>query len=221
MPENKSLRDQVIDLLIYAPIGALVSASEDLSGLVEKGRNKLEGEVSLARLVGNFAVNQGHTRAARLVEDLVGHMEDLLRPSTGSGGGEGPGSSHDDSGDDEFWAGRSDGPAGEISSDGPDKLRPSRARSTGRARGVRTGSVDPRRPARTVPGRPVGAQARRADPSGLAIPGYDSLSASQVVQRLAGLTTSELEAVRSYEDHTRGRKTIVNRSTQLLADQGS
>ena len=49
----------------------------------------------------------------------------------------------------------------------------------------------------------------------LAIPGYDSLSASQVVQRLAGLSGAELEAVRSYEAGSRGRKTVLSRIAQL------
>ncbi|HEX8581486.1 MAG TPA: hypothetical protein VF640_04120, partial [Acidimicrobiales bacterium] len=49
----------------------------------------------------------------------------------------------------------------------------------------------------------------------LAIPDYDSLSASQVVPRLAGLSPDELEAVGAYEAETRGRKTILNRIAQL------
>jgi hypothetical protein len=49
----------------------------------------------------------------------------------------------------------------------------------------------------------------------LAIPGYDALSASQVVQRLAGLSADELESVRAYESATRGRKTILSRVAQL------
>ena len=49
----------------------------------------------------------------------------------------------------------------------------------------------------------------------LAIPGYDALSASQVVQRLAGLSADELEAVRLYELATRRRKTILSRIDQL------
>lgn len=54
-------------------------------------------------------------------------------------------------------------------------------------------------------------------PSGahLAIPGYDTLSASQVVQRLAGLSADELEAVRTYESDTRGRRTILSKISQL------
>lgn len=62
----------------------------------------------------------------------------------------------------------------------------------------------------------------KASPSGatatgdhLAITGYDTLSASQVVQRLAGLEASELEAVRHYEEQTRGRRTILSKIGQL------
>ena len=55
----------------------------------------------------------------------------------------------------------------------------------------------------------------------LAIPGYDTLSASQVVQRLAGLAADELDAVREYEDATRGRRTILSKITQLQADRPS
>lgn len=60
----------------------------------------------------------------------------------------------------------------------------------------------------------------RADPSALAIPGYDSLSASQVVQRLTGLSRPELEAVRVYEEAGRGRKTILTRVAQLQTASG-
>ena len=49
----------------------------------------------------------------------------------------------------------------------------------------------------------------------LAIPDYDSLSASQVVTRLEGLSGEELEAVRAYEVAHRGRKTILNKVAQL------
>jgi hypothetical protein len=51
--------------------------------------------------------------------------------------------------------------------------------------------------------------------AGLAIPDYDSLSASQVVPRLEGLSTSELAAVESYEAAHRGRKTILSKIAQL------
>jgi hypothetical protein len=53
------------------------------------------------------------------------------------------------------------------------------------------------------------------DASPLAIPGYDTLSASQVVPRLEGLSADELEAIRAYELATRARKTVLTRITQL------
>ena len=53
------------------------------------------------------------------------------------------------------------------------------------------------------------------DANNLAIPGYDTLSASQVVQRLAGLNSEELAAIGAYEAAGRGRRTILNRVAQL------
>lgn len=60
---------------------------------------------------------------------------------------------------------------------------------------------------------PGGGTAARSDH--LAIPGYDSLSASQVVQRLPSLSSAELAAVADYETATRGRRTILSRIAQL------
>ena len=49
----------------------------------------------------------------------------------------------------------------------------------------------------------------------LAIPGYDALSASQVVERLDGLDATELQAVRAYESAHRNRRTILGKIDQL------
>lgn len=53
------------------------------------------------------------------------------------------------------------------------------------------------------------------DVDALAIPDYDGLSASHVVNRLAGLSADELEMVRLYEAANRGRKTILSKIAQL------
>jgi hypothetical protein len=45
---------------------------------------------------------------------------------------------------------------------------------------------------------------------------YDGLSASQVVSRLTGLTAEELRAVRSYEESSRGRRTVILAIDRLL-----
>jgi hypothetical protein len=49
----------------------------------------------------------------------------------------------------------------------------------------------------------------------LPIPGYDALSASQVVERLAGLEPTELDAVQAYESAHRRRRTILGKIEQL------
>lgn len=45
--------------------------------------------------------------------------------------------------------------------------------------------------------------------AGLPIPGYDGLSASQVIERLEGLSPDALERVRRYEAAHRARRTIL------------
>ncbi len=49
----------------------------------------------------------------------------------------------------------------------------------------------------------------------LGITDYASLSASQVMPRLVGLTADELETLRHFELQNRGRKTILNKIAQL------
>jgi len=58
---------------------------------------------------------------------------------------------------------------------------------------------------------------RRAEAQALAIPDYDELSASQVVERLDGLPPADLAAVRTYEEAHRGRRTILFKIDQLIA----
>jgi hypothetical protein len=69
------------------------------------------------------------------------------------------------------------------------------------------------------PPRPTSANGHVPPVSTLSIPGFDTLSASQVVQRLDGLNRSELVAVRAYEASSRGRRTILSRVDQLLDER--
>lgn len=70
-----------------------------------------------------------------------------------------------------------------------------------------------------VPMRPATGNGHIPAVSTLSIPGFDTLSASQVVQRLDGLNRMELVSVRAYEASTRGRRTILNRVDQLLDER--
>jgi hypothetical protein len=90
----------------------------------------------------------------------------------------------------------------------PTPLRPRRAAPP-------SGGGSPTAARRSASGsRPTGSD---IDPASLAILDYESLSASQVVPRLESLTPDELEAVRRYENDTRGRRTILNKIAQLQA----
>src|SRR4051812_12378509 len=64
-------------------------------------------------------------------------------------------------------------------------------------------------PVRVAPAPTNGTNGASSDDASLPIPGYDALSASQVVERLAGLSPAELGAVRSYEGAHRNRRTIL------------
>lgn len=72
-------------------------------------------------------------------------------------------------------------------------------------------------PATSAAPPPVPPTAKRMPPppDNLGVAGYSSLSASQVVSRLAGLSAAQLKAVKEYEASTRRRRTVMNRVDQL------
>lgn len=72
------------------------------------------------------------------------------------------------------------------------------------------------RAARTPPRAPAPAMMAAER---LPIPGYDTLSASQVLPRLAPLDRAELDALRRYEAAHRGRRTILGRIDQLRRER--
>ena len=157
--------EQLLDLLVYAPLGLLLEARDLVPKLAAKGRQRMGGQVTVARMIGELAVRQGQRRA----ESVIRRMRE--QPT-----GTAPG----------------DGDAGQqTNGHGSATTAPADATS------------------------PAAGPVTAPDAASLAIPGYDTLSASQVVPRLEGLTISELDAVRAYEVATRGRKTVLTRIDQL------
>lgn len=72
---------------------------------------------------------------------------------------------------------------------------------------IRAGAADP---------EPTAAE-NTPDPGGLAIPDYDGLAASQIIERLEGLDATELDAVDAYERATRARRTVLGKIAILRA----
>ncbi len=142
MSTHQDPTEQLLDLLVYAPLGLLLEARDLVPKLAEKGRQRMGGQVTVARMIGEMAVKQGQRRA----EKVVTRIREQQTP----------------------------------------------------AAAARAGGTNGHPPA-----------------GSLAIPGYDTLSASQVLPRLEGLSVEQLRAVQAYEEATRARKTVLTRIDQL------
>jgi len=183
--EHKTPLDQALDLLIYGPLGLAATARDEMPRLVEKGRQQVTSQVALARMIGQFVVTQGQKEAEKAAARLADQAEAVLNRRRASDTPE-PASS----------------PADSAASATPAAAPPAPAPTpTPAAPPVGNGTA------------PITRATAVADD--LAIPGYDNLSASQVVQRLDGLSVAELEAVRAYEAASRGRRTILSKVAQL------
>lgn len=169
--DHKRPLDSAIDLVVYAPLGFALEARQLLPSLVERGRN----QVTMAKMVGQFAVKQGQVEAEKRLAGVQRRADGVLS---------------------EFGFGKE-------SSAEPSQDTPPAAQATGEA----TTKAKP------VTAEPVHQNVPAADD--LAIPGYDSLAASQVIPRLEGLNTEEISAIARYESAHRGRKTILGKISQL------
>jgi len=196
---DKSTAERVLDLAFYAPLGLALSVAEAVPGLARKGRSRLGPQIVLARTVGQLAVKQGYRQLVGIVTAPGANPFSSPRPPGPTR--KAPGSTTTAP----LELGELD-PLDEL--DAPDEPA---------AQDGPVAVVVPLPPSRSDVGRHrnVGAPQKHAA-SELAIHSYDSLSAPQVVQRLAGLSRDEVAAVRAYEAATRARRTILARAEQLL-----
>ncbi len=186
--EHRARGHLLADVFVYAPIGLATEVLETFPRLVKRGRERAK----LVRLIGHVAVTKGQRR-------FEGAVRQVFEPG-------GP------------------TPTADGASMAPDLAMPDTAMpdSGMRDSDVDTG-VDELEMSDSDLGdveQPIVVRHLHAaydfeQAALLAIPDYDSLSASQVVPRLAGLTTEELEAVRLYEASHRARRTILGRVAQL------
>jgi hypothetical protein len=158
--------EQAVDVFVHAPIGLVFEGPGSLPALIKAGRT----QVANARLIGQFAIQQGQVEATRALARVQEQAAGVL------------------------------GLLGQA--DGSPRSVPTPSRPAGHAAPAELADG-------AVPAEPDLPAAE------LAIPDYDSLSASQVVTRLAGLSAAELDAVRAYETANRGRKTILSKIAQL------
>jgi hypothetical protein len=202
------------DLFVHLPIGFAVMAwkrlpefvgtvpdlvgqalSKGCAQLVE-AEGKLSEEVRKARMIGQVAVMFGGRQLRREVD---ARLAEARRTAEGVAG---------------FIAGTA---PDSRSTNGAE--RPAAAPAAAPAP---TATAEPAPAAKAAKGarRPSGPATRvtgaRASAAALPIREYDELSASQVVSRLTGLTPAELQAVRAYEEGSRGRRTVLQAIDRLL-----
>jgi hypothetical protein len=193
---SKSPAGRILDVTLFAPLGLALTVAEAFPGLARKGRSRVEGQVGTARAVGQLAVQQGYHKLRRLATS----GPPFFRPGQPSPTPSGTGAT------------------APITGLGADRRAAAKVHAAER---VASASQTGRQPGAQAGGHPGASRARpgqvRPEAPELAIPSYDSLSASQVVQRLAGLSREEVEAVRAYEAGTRARRTVLLRADQLLA----
>jgi hypothetical protein len=182
VPEERPVHQVLLDCLVYAPLGAAIVAVEEVPRLAEVGRERVEKQLAVARLVGKFAVGEGRRR--------FGASPPTPRRGAGGGPDPSPESPTPDGADLPLSS-----PSGQAGSDGE---------TSGAAV---SGASEPSE----QPASELGRE--------LPIPGYDTLAASQVVERLASLTPGELEVVRRHEAATRRRRTVLHRIAQLSSER--
>ena len=95
-------------------------------------------------------------------------------------------------------------------------------RATTASAGTRSRSAAKPAPAKPTPAKPAPAKPAAASPSApaaatpeLPIPGYDALTAEEVVGRLRGLTQAELATVERHERGAQARQTVLERTASL------
>ncbi len=223
VPSPTSL-GRLADLALFAPIGLVCRLRDEVPHLAEAGRARVEGQLRLARVIGEMAVKQGRREVVRRLDEVAEQrrgasaplvVEALLREEAAV----------------ELPA--VEPPAVEL----PVVEMQTVKRPAARKPAVKTPAVKTptaKRSAAKQPAarnqaavkQPVLAEQTAAatppaapsvDAASLPISDYDSLAASQVVARLVALGPDDLTAIGTYEAATRGRRTILGKVHQLQA----
>jgi hypothetical protein len=70
--------ERLLDLTLYAPVGAALAVRDHLPKCIRQGRQAFENRVQLARFIGKIAVQQGQKEVAKRLE-----AQRVARESTG------------------------------------------------------------------------------------------------------------------------------------------
>ena len=220
MSENDTPIERAVELLVYAPIGLAMFAKDTvptfLKMFVARGQTEVtqrrktaETQAGQYKTIGQMAVKYGGPEVRRQAEAAAGTMrkraEDTLAAVTAvTTPPAAPGTN---------------GTAPAAPPREPDS-QPSAARAdtttTPKGSTAKRASKPKAAKVETAPGESA-APSPSPRQDALAIPEYDLLSATQVIDRLIGLARPDLLAVQAYETAHRARTTILGKIAQLSA----
>jgi len=218
--------ERAVDLFVYAPIGVAMFAKDTvptfMKMFVSRGQTELQhrrkalhDQANQYRSVGKFAVRYGGPEVRRQAEGKIDEARRVAEETfTGLIVPRLPGNASADPGTDRVTGAGSKAPPKPRAT--PRKKPPkvvANAATSGKANGATANG----KAKSSSNGTPADSPIDHPIESALPIPEYDQLSASQVVERLDGLTTTELDAVRAYEIAHRGRSTILGKIMQLTS----
>jgi hypothetical protein len=234
--DQKTHLDKAMDAVVYGPVGAALYVRDALPPFfrlfIMRGKNEIdlrhhrvEEQIRQLKGMGQLAVAFGVPKAKETADrglaDLRTRGEALLEKAAEVAQGAATVAATN--------AARAPRPTATRPSTAPGPALVPDPTANGAASPVTAGRADPQ----PIAGFPLDLDAapepapavttRRAagaapdSAHALPIEGYNELSASQVVERLTGLSPDDLRAVREYETAGRGRKTILGKIEQLGA----
>ena len=193
MSENDTPIERAVELLVYAPIGLAMFAKDTMPTFLKMFVSRGQTEVTKHRRTAEQQAGQyrtiGHFAVkygGPEVQRRAGGALDSVRKVA-------------------------EDTLGTIAAAAATKPIVSNPRPTPYA----APSSQPAPSSRPAPVAPAPGAADAPDLGALPIPGYDLLSATQVIERLEGLTQPDLVAIRAYEITHRARTTILGKISQL------
>ena len=205
MSEHKDRIEHTLEVLVYAPIGVGLYLKDMgptfVNMFVARGRAEIDRRqaqvqqrTTTAKSIGQVAMTFGVPMVRQRVEREVDRSRQRAQSFLGTiSGGEDAGAK----------------PTKPPAPTTPTKPARAAARPTAEANAESNGAT-------AASPRPAKNGDTPAEAT-LPIPGYDALSASQVVERLTGLSPDELQSVRAYEGAHRNRRTILGKIDQISA----
>ncbi len=227
MSQQQNPIERAVDLFVYAPIGVAMFAKDTvptfMKMFVSRGQTELQhrkkalhDQANQYRSVGKFAVKYGGPEVRRQAEGKIDGARRVAEETfTGLIVPRLPGNLSADQGTARVPAAESK--AAPKPRPTTPRKKPAKVATNATTSGKSNGATANGKAKSSSNGTSVDSPIDHPVESALPIPEYDQLSASQVVERLEGLTTTELDAVRTYELAHRGRSTILGKIMQLTS----